>query len=248
MILLGKIKGKYLFQYKLNIDNEPMLICDYIDKKNITVYFPCLNLWKRTSISSFKKGLVFPYEHRHYTNEYNIQSDFVQVFCYDTHGKCKGSFLVDYLDFYKIKDAHWKFDKDGYPFSEKYGKLHQYLMSTPKGHEVDHINRNKKDNRRSNLNIVNRTNNNYNQNMQKNNTSGLVGVRPHKGQNSWDVELRCEGIRYRKTFPTKLEAAIYRRKLELEYSRYFLRPELEEYLLENISDENLLIELELKSK
>ena len=222
---MGKIKDKYLFQYKLNIDNEPMLICDYIDKKNITVYFPCLNLWKRTSISSFKKGLVFPYEHRHYSNEYNIQSDFVQVFCYDAHGKCKGSFLVDYLDFYKIKDAHWKFDKDGYPFSEKYGKLHQYLIPTPKGHEVDHINRNTLDNRKANLRHCTSSENKRNNSRKTKETASKTGYKNIEKVygNKYRASVSFDGKRYKsKTYNTIEEAIQWRNTKMNELHKEFV--------------------------
>ena len=55
-------------------------------------------------------------------------------------------------------------------------KLHDYLVDCPKGLEVDHINLNTLDNRMCNLRIVTHQQNQCNQPVQKNNTSGVSGV------------------------------------------------------------------------
>ena len=47
-------------------------------------------------------------------------------------------------------------------FKNKYEYLHRFVIKAKKGEVVDHINRNKKDNRRENLRIVSFKLNNYN--------------------------------------------------------------------------------------
>ena len=179
-------------------------------------------------------------------NYLHIQDSFVQGFYYDYKGCSKGSFIIDKTDFDLIKDYTWSKTNQGYFVCNKLDiTLHDFLVSPQEDYEVDHVNRLRFDNRRVNLKLCTRSENQYNRNIQSNNTSGLIGVNYSKKNKNWRGRLKNGQIDYCEAFPTKLEAAIYRRKLELEYSRYFLRPELEEYLLENISDENLLKELEL---
>ena len=245
--------SEYLYRYSLNKDNEPIIICSYTDSRNITILFPNLNIYKKTSMHKFKTGAVYPYSSNKSRNEgyntYNIQDSFVQVFYYDYKGCSKGSFIIDKTDFDLIKDYTWSKTKQGYFGCHRLDiALHDFLISPQEGYEVDHVNRLRFDNRRANLKLCTRSENQYNRNIQANNTSGLVGVSYNKKHKNWRGQLKHKQVQYCEAFSTKLDAAIYRRRLELEYSRYFLRPELEEYLLENISDENLLIELELKSK
>ena len=60
---------------------------------------------------------------------------------------------------------HWYIDRYGYVHSRRtQNKLHQYVIgrSIKKGYEIDHINGNKLDNRRSNLRIVTRAQNMHN--------------------------------------------------------------------------------------
>ncbi len=54
--------------------------------------------------------------------------------------------------------------------------LHRLIMSTPDGMETDHINGIKLDNRRDNLRIVTRSQNQRNRKVNKNNMSGFKGV------------------------------------------------------------------------
>lgn len=64
--------------------------------------------------------------------------------------------LVDVCDVAALSNYHWHSDGAGYVKAKIYGKsirLHTFLMRTPAGCEVDHINRNRKDNRRCNLRI-----------------------------------------------------------------------------------------------
>ena len=55
--------------------------------------------------------------------------------------------------------------------------------------EVDHINHNRLDNRKSNLRIVTRQENMYNKSEYKNNTSGVKGVKWNKDRQKWQVQI-----------------------------------------------------------
>ena len=85
--------------------------------------------------------------------------------------------------------------------------IHGYM---PK--EIDHINRDKSDNRICNLRSVNRSENNFNRNLQCNNESGVQGVSFYKSLNKWKV---CINYKYKQLhlgyFKTKEEAIISRK-------------------------------------
>jgi len=67
--------------------------------------------------------------------------------------------------------------------------MHRQITNAPKGMEVDHINRNKLDNRRENLRIVTRKTNSYNLPVCKRNTSGVRGVSWHKTRGKWRAHI-----------------------------------------------------------
>lgn len=96
--------------------------------------------------------------------------------------------------------------------------MHRFLLKTPKGLETDHINRDKLDNRRSNLRIVSRTQNSINRDMPPNNTSGYKGVTWYKRDRYWQAQIKTKGrniILYR---GRSIRKAVRARKLgELKY-------------------------------
>ena len=79
--------------------------------------------------------------------------------------------------------------KDG--LNSKY--LHRIIMNAPDDKEVDHINGNKIDNRRENLRLCNRSENNRNKGKKSNNTSGFKCVCWHKRAGKWRVQIQVDG-------------------------------------------------------
>lgn len=72
--------------------------------------------------------------------------------------------------------------------------------------EVDHINHNGLDNRKANLRLCTRAENERNQVRRRNNTTGFIGV-THKGS-KWMARIRCNiTMTYLGTFDTAEEAA-----------------------------------------
>lgn len=75
--------------------------------------------------------------------------------------------LISEKDLFLIKDNKIYFDSSVgyykiYVGKNKFAYLHRYILNAKKGEIVDHINRNKKDNRRENLRICSKQLNNYN--------------------------------------------------------------------------------------
>ena len=133
------------------------------------------------------------------------------------------SFLFDLNDYNLIKDYCWWVGGDGYVSSRKNSndkivKMHRLLMKSKKDEVVDHINRNRLDNRKENLRKCTLTENARNISIQKNNKSGITGVRFNKQLNKWTAEIK---VNYKKiclgTFDTKEEAAKARYDAELLY-------------------------------
>lgn len=71
--------------------------------------------------------------------------------------------------------------------------LHGELLPAPPGKEVDHENRNRLDNRRSNLRLVSHAQNMLNGPVQSNNTSGFRGVSLYKRTGRYLAQVAVNG-------------------------------------------------------
>lgn len=72
--------------------------------------------------------------------------------------------------------------------------LGRLIVSCPSGMVVDHINGDKKDNRRENLRVCTQQENLVNRCLGKNNTSGYRGVYWHNGM--WVAEIKHRGVKF----------------------------------------------------
>lgn len=77
----------------------------------------------------------------------------------------------------------------------------------PKGMNIDHINRNKADNRIENLRLVSVQQNSINTGRHKDNRSGIKNVSWHEAAKKWNVRLRRKGINVVNVFCEDLELA-----------------------------------------
>ncbi len=138
---------------------------------------------------------------------------------YLTQGKIA---IVDEEDYKWLSQWTWSHcpnrKKDGYAQRAIYlgaGKcrtvyMHRLIMNATDAIEVDHINQNGLDNRRCNLRFAD-SQNQFNRNKQKNNTSGYKGVWKKQDQhrkNPWFADIKCQNKRIRLGgFTTAEEAA-----------------------------------------
>lgn len=109
---------------------------------------------------------------------------------YEKHGVCtlifdsKGNYtIVDTELLPTLKKYYWFQESTGGYFVSvtntkgKRIRLHNFVYGNiPDGYEVDHKNRKKYDNRRRNLRLATRAENNINRGLNSSNTSGYVGV------------------------------------------------------------------------
>lgn len=114
--------------------------------------------------------------------------------------------LVDEEDFEDLSQFRWRTVAAGYAARHVrvQGKdtneyMHRRLLGLKPGErrEADHINGVKLDNRRSNLRICDRAQNNWNTGAQSHNRSGYKGVSLAYGK--WAAELMVRGKRLRKS-------------------------------------------------
>ncbi len=128
-----------------------------------------------------------------------------------TQGK---STMVDDADYWWLLKFRWYYSgTTGYAYSTANGKkvrMHQLLLPCVAGLMADHINRNKLDNRRVNLRLVNKSDNNRNK-TQHNNTSGFIGVTRHTSNSVWVAQASLNNRNYYiGCYPTPEQAAAAR--------------------------------------
>ena len=92
-------------------------------------------------------------------------------------------FCIDEEDIPLVSEKHWYVNGGGYMFrrearTRKPERLHRTLLGLSSEDDcvVDHINRNKLDNRKGNLRITTQTYNCYNSSIRKDNSTGYLGV------------------------------------------------------------------------
>lgn len=98
--------------------------------------------------------------------------------------------LVDAEDYDKLSTHAWFLNYNGYARNSKRGYMHRVVLDAPKGSMVDHINRNKLDNRKSNLRFVDKTMNMHNTDS----TSSVSGTRGvHRVGGKWVARVQHRG-------------------------------------------------------
>ncbi len=110
--------------------------------------------------------------------------------------------LIDAVDYPKICGYKWRFHS-GYarafkynPSTQKNDAIHMshLIMPCPPGMEIDHINRDRLDNRKCNLRVVTRSQNCANRGSFKNSVSQYKGVHWNKKMELWEAAIRKDGI------------------------------------------------------
>ena len=121
--------------------------------------------------------------------------------------------IIDTEDYDKVKDYCWTLARD-YAVTIKRGTkeriyLHRIIMNISKNKYIDHINRNKLDNRKSNLRICTYAENNRNiEKKYKNSTSIYKGVCWQKASSKWISAITKNDKKYHLgSFTNEIEAA-----------------------------------------
>ena len=101
--------------------------------------------------------------------------------------------------------------------------FHRVIMGNPPGYQIDHINRDKLDNRRQNLRLATGSNNQQNQGRYKSNTSGFKGVHWLPSKNRWVARVQVDNKRiylgsYKHLIKAAMIAAIARIMVHGEFA------------------------------
>lgn len=167
--------------------------------------------------SSFKSGKI----------SCPLQFDYIDDYVMVTNPNLMPSFSfkVDVEDIHLVANNLWFQNSDGYAvcnISRKRIRLHRLIMNAPSDVEVDHVNRDKLDNRRSNLRICTKSENQKNRPKQSNNTSGYKGVSWNKKMNKWAININAEGRRiYIGSRSNKEDAALAYNEAAIKYHGEF---------------------------
>ena len=148
---------------------------------------------------------------------------------------------VDNEDFDKVKNINWAFSK-GYAYNTLIGHMHRLIMNAPDDMLVDHKEIEETlDNRRSNLRLATRAQNQHNQRPQSKSSSKYKGVGWHKPRNKWSGFIGYKGKKYHLGyFEDEIECAKVRDKKALELHgefAYLNFPELKNEYLKQIKND-----------
>lgn len=107
----------------------------------------------------------------------------------------KHAVIVDYKS--EVNSYRWRIDKYGYVYRKTHG-MRKYLHHSvcgmaPSGFVVDHMDRNKLNNQKTNLRHIPRSASQQNVGPYRRNASGLRGAHFDKNSGKWKAEVRLDG-------------------------------------------------------
>ena len=154
------------------------------------------------------------------TNRYIVEDETAKILT--ANGE---EILVDATDLDLVKDHSWCVSSQGYAVANIDGrvvKINRYILGNEcEGKVVDHINRNKLDNRRANLRYATPCENSRNCSKTKGSTNPYVGVRLTKSGN-YAVRITADRQDiYVGTYNNLQEAIAERQKAEIKYHKEF---------------------------
>jgi len=152
-------------------------------------------------------------------NEIVLHNDYAEVVLYDRANKEIGRAIIDLDDVEIIKNLKWHLTADGYAaHGEDRLAMHNRVIGIEEGYCTDHINRNRLDNRKSNLRKVTSAENSYNKSLYTTNTSGITGIHWVERINRWEAYIQKD---YKKInlgyFSEKEDAMNARKEAEILY-------------------------------
>jgi hypothetical protein len=125
--------------------------------------------------------------------------------------------IVDDEDYEDLSKYPWRYNKKlGYAMGhvtidekDKTVYMHRFITNAPRNVMVDHENRNKLDNRKSNLRVATGSQNQCNRELPKNNKSGYKGVSFNLSKQRWRAYIRFnKKCKMLGSFNTAEEAAL----------------------------------------
>ena len=147
-------------------------------------------------------------------NTYDLTQKYGIGYLYNSTEK----FYFDLDDYDKIKNYYWTINNNGYVITGGANNpnilMHRLILDVSNKYEVDHINHDTNDNRKENLRIVTRSQNQMNVSLKSNNTSGVTGVYFDNNHNCWVSKIQNNILVYFHNFD---EAVKIRKEAEKIY-------------------------------
>jgi organic radical activating enzyme len=193
----------------------------YVDKLKVEK-----NEWFGINLASSNQKILKVSRVRHlsgytkqFVNKLIFYKDYIGI---EVENRKKGMIKeakVSYKDFHKINNMKFCLTNQMYARSIVNGGMHNLIVGeTPKNLVIDHINRDRLDNRSENLRMTSFTVNGYNKGKQSNNTSGVVGVSYDKERNKWAAHIKLDGNKkFLGRFDSLEDARLRREEAEIEY-------------------------------
>ena len=192
--LKGKVFGRWkIIRFSHKKGYLKYFVCECLDcGKEKTLYIQNVTSGKSKSCGC-KSMVKVAYNINKKYNKYEDDGDVVKVFINNDPEKIM---LCDIEDWNNLKEYYWR-DAHGYAFSTKNHKTIMFhrtvLKVTDKKIQVDHINGNRLDNRKSNLRLCTNQENSFNKYKNSNNTSGYKGVYYDKEKDKWRASIQYDG-------------------------------------------------------
>lgn len=208
---IGRENKRTFWKCRCDCGNEIIVRADHLKTGN-TKSCGCFQIKNRYNNTFHKK-------HNTFITKGNVTEGFT------TNGY---KFIIDTEDLPKIKNICWFKGKGGYLEGRdkniKY-KMHRLITNCPKGLDVDHINHCVNDNRKTNLRVCTRSQNNMNHRNRKPTAKGLHW---YKARSKWAVSISKDHKNYFLGYYDNYEDALeVRRRAEKEYFKEFAYKEKE---------------------
>ncbi|MHA2022748.1 MAG: HNH endonuclease [Candidatus Thorarchaeota archaeon] len=166
-------------------------------------------------MSQYKGGKLYCGRHRHHLNRYGYilertrftpndvirYDDRVEIVLRNFYQQEVGKAIIDIEDLEIVRRLKWHMNDTGYVARNQKNRskmelLHRFIMkASDQDPDIDHINRNPLDNRKSNLRFCSKSRNMFNIGIPTHNTSGVVGVCWSKREKKWSAYIERNGRR-----------------------------------------------------
>lgn len=174
-----------------------------------------INLRSKHTRSCGCLRVIAQYESHKKFNQYDLSGEY--GIGYTSKGE---AFYFDLEDYDKIKNYSWYINKDGYVASKPKEMMHRIITNCPNDKLVDHKHGEdtRNDNRKENLRVCTRQENNRNRKPKSNTKSGVVGVVWHYKNKKWVAQIAVNQKNiYLGSFEYKKDAIKARKEAEDKY-------------------------------
>lgn len=170
-------------------------------------------------------------------NDFRFKESYVEFDTYLSSGEIHSTYIIDIEDYPLVSKYKWNTNQAGYARTSIKGKgmlLHRLIMIPKEGQQVDHINTDILDNRKSNLRLCN---NSLNVSNRKGyNALGVKGVEKSK-QGKYSAYFRIDGKQYHSNMYDSIEEASFARFILEQKFREETLHQFHEDLHHNLSEE-----------